>query len=447
MASTVPARTAATATYASWPPRSRPILVLLTLFIALGFSDKAMLGLIGPPMSADLGLSKSEFGLVGSSFSVLFAVSAIGCGLLGNRVSSRWLLATLALVWTVAQLPVLLPAAGFAALIGTRILLGAGEGPALPLASHTAFTWAPPPRRALAAAVLAVGGSAGIVVGAPLLVLTMDTLGWRAPFGILGGLGLMWAAAWLLLGGPGPFAAPAPGGGSAAAETGPARARADGAAADVVRKKTYGHVFRRSTWWASVLAGFSVSWALGLALTWLPTYLEQQQGYRPAAVSLLVGLPSAGSIAAILGAGYVADRLLRRGASRRTAYALVPTVALIASGMAMLAMTAFGPGVPLLAAMTVAFSAGPALTPLANTAMGEISPAGKRSGVLATAHAVASLGGVIAPFVSGLIAQTAGFDAALDLAAGLLLVGALLAALGIRPERDVIGYGPQLPVE
>jgi MFS family permease len=125
----------------------------------------------------------------------------------------------------------------------------------------------------------------------------------------------------------------------------------------------------------------------------------------------------------------------------------VPTVALIASGMAMLAMTRFGPGVPLLAAMTVAFSAGPALTPLANTAMGEISPAGKRSGVLATAHAVASLGGVIAPFVSGLIAQTAGFDAALDLAAGLLLVGALLAALGIRPERDVIGYGPQLPVE
>ena len=418
---------------------------LLALFIMLGFGDKAILGLVGPRMSADLGLSKADFGLVGSSFSLLFCVSAVVFGLVGNRVSARWLLAGLALVWTVAQLPVLLPAAGFSALIGTRVLLGAGEGPALPLASHTAFTWAPPRRRALAAAILAVGGSAGIVVGAPLLMLAMVAWGWRAPFGILGVLGLAWAIGWLVVGGPGPYFYASHGAAVAGVKIGGPEAGGESTeptmAGGSLDRVPYRRVFASSTWWASVLAGFGVSWSVGLALTWLPTYLEEQAGYRPSTVSLLVGLPSAGSIVAILGAGFAADRLLRRGAGRRTAYGMVPAAALLLGGVAMLAMSRLGAGVPLLLAMAVAFSAGPALTPLAAAAMAEISPGGRRSGVLATAHALANVGGVVAPLASGLIVDLAstesiGFTVALDLAGGLLLVGAVLAATAIRPDRD-----------
>ncbi|SHN26476.1 MFS transporter [Cryptosporangium aurantiacum] len=454
-----------------WPPRSRLIVFLLALFIMLAFGDKAILGLVGTPMMEDLGLTNAQFGLIGSSFSLLFCFTAIAVGLLGNRISPRWLLAGLALVWSVAQLPVLLPVVGFAGLVGTRILLGAGEGPALPLASHTAFTWVPVRSRALAAALLAVGGGAGIIVGAPLLMLAIQAWGWRAPFGILGALGLVWAVAWLALGGAGPhfYAAPGttagnalptgsrrtpgkaagdapdPASGALPPETAPPAGETPGRtqgepAATLPERLPYRRVFAQGTWWGAVLAGFTVSWMLGLALTWLPTYLEEQAGYSPQTVSLLVGLPSIGSIVSILTAGLVTDRLLRRGASRHVAYGVVPAVALVAGGIALFAMSRVGAGWPLLAAMAIGFSAGPALTPLANAAMAEISPPAQRAAVLATAHAFVTTGSVASPFVSGLIvdlasSESVGFTAALDLAAVLLLVGAALAATAIRPDR------------
>ena len=146
------------------------------------------------------------------------------------------------------------------------------------------------------------------------------------------------------------------------------------------------------------------------------------------------------SIVSILTAGMVADRLLRRGASRRLAYGIVPAVAMVAGGLALLAMSRLGAGWPLLAAMTVAFSTGPALTPLANAAIADVCPPAQRSGVLATAHAFATTGSVAAPFASGLVVDLAstestGFAAALDLAGVLLLAGAAVAATAIRPDR------------
>ncbi|GAA3393634.1 MFS transporter [Cryptosporangium minutisporangium] len=469
-----------------WPPRSRLIVFMLALFILLAFGDKAILGLVGPPMMEDLGLTNAQFGLIGSSFSLLFCFTAIIIGLLGNRISPRWLLAGLALVWSIAQLPVLLPVVGFAGLVGTRILLGGGEGPALPLASHTAFTWVPVRSRALASALLAVGGGAGIVIGAPLLMLAIQAWGWRAPFGILGALGLVWAVAWLAVGGAGPHHYAAPGttagnalrrphgsrsaGSASVSGPSPAEPPAGGAPVGVASAATppapvspapavppsggtaaavlperlpYRRVFRVGTWWGAVLAGFTVSWTLGLALTWLPTYLEEQAGYSPSTVSLLVGLPSIGSIVSILTAGLIADRLLRRGVSRRIAYGLVPAVAMVAGGIALFAMSRLGAGWPLLAAMAVAFSTGPALTPLANAAIADISPPAQRSGVLATAHAFVTTGSVASPFVTGLVVDLArnesvGFTAALDLAGVLLLGGAVVAATVIRPDRHAL---------
>ncbi|GAA0255868.1 MFS transporter [Cryptosporangium japonicum] len=424
-----------------WPPRARLIVFLLALYAMLAFGDKAILGLVGPPMMADLGLTNAEFGAIGSSFSLLFCLTAIVIGLLGNRVSPRWLLAGLAVVWSIAQLPVLLPVVGFAGLVGTRVLLGAGEGPAVPLASHTAFTWVPIRSRALAAALLAIGGGAGIVVGAPLLMLAIQAYGWRAPFGILGVLGLIWAIGWLAVGGTGPHHYAAPG---TTAGNGPSGSRGTpgttaGAAGGPAERVPYRRIFALSTWWGAVLAGFTVFWTLGLALTWLPTYLEEQAGYDPSTVSLLVGLPSIFSIVSILVAGLVADRLLRRGVSRRVAYGVVPAVAMVAGGIALIVMSRLGAGWPLLAAMTVAFSTGPALTPLTNAAIADVCPPAQRSGVLATAHALATTGNVAAPFASGLVvdlapSESAGFAAALGLAGVLLLAGAALAATTIRPD-------------
>src|SRR5690242_10628762 len=56
-------------------PGARRALVLLAVFSIVSFGDKAVLGLAGPRMIEDLGLTNAQFGLIGSSFYLLFSIS------------------------------------------------------------------------------------------------------------------------------------------------------------------------------------------------------------------------------------------------------------------------------------------------------------------------------------------------------------------------------------
>jgi MFS family permease len=105
------------------------IVALLCVFMFINFADRALLGLAGTQIADELGLSPFMYGVVASSFYLLFSVSAIAGGFLATRVDAGRIVFVLALVWTVAQLSAgLLP--GLAVLVASRILLGIGQGPA-----------------------------------------------------------------------------------------------------------------------------------------------------------------------------------------------------------------------------------------------------------------------------------------------------------------------------
>jgi len=114
------------------------IVLLMFLFMLVNFADKAVVGLAAVPIMQELQLTPSQFGLIGSSFFLLFSVSAIVTGFIANRVQTRWLLLVMGLVWALAQFP-MLGSAGFATIVACRIVLGAGEGPAYPVALHATY--------------------------------------------------------------------------------------------------------------------------------------------------------------------------------------------------------------------------------------------------------------------------------------------------------------------
>ena len=64
------------------------IVALLFFFMAINFADKAVIGLVAIPLMQELKPSPSEFGLIGSSFFLLFSLSAIVTGFIANRVFS-----------------------------------------------------------------------------------------------------------------------------------------------------------------------------------------------------------------------------------------------------------------------------------------------------------------------------------------------------------------------
>jgi hypothetical protein len=227
------------------------VVGLLFLFMLVNFADRAVLGLAAVPIMRDLGLTHSQFGLIATSFFTLFSVGGVIGGFLVNRVASRWVLAALALIWSLCQLPMML-SVSVAALVVNRVALGFSEGPAYPVALHAAYKWFANERRAVPTSLIAIGALAGNGIAAPVIVAIVAAWSCHAAFGFLGFIGLVWCAAWLLVAREGPLT--------------PDRV----SSGETTARLSYRRLFRCRTVVGVQVVGFCAYWLLTLAVVWLP---------------------------------------------------------------------------------------------------------------------------------------------------------------------------------
>lgn len=129
-----PGRAAANLRRGAWTATA-----LAFAFMVLNFADKSAIGFAGSRIMHDLGIGPAEFGLVQSAFFWLFAVGALIVGALSTRISTRWLLPALMVVWVLTMVPLLTPV-NFGILLACRVVLGFAEGPAYALATHVVCT-------------------------------------------------------------------------------------------------------------------------------------------------------------------------------------------------------------------------------------------------------------------------------------------------------------------
>ena len=122
------------------PKGAWKITFLLFLFMLVNFADKIVVGLAGVPIMTELKLDPEQFGQLGSSFFLLFSISAIIVGFIVNSVPTRWVLLAMAVIWSIAQFP-MVGTVSFTTLLICRVILGAGEGPAFAVAARAAC-WA-----------------------------------------------------------------------------------------------------------------------------------------------------------------------------------------------------------------------------------------------------------------------------------------------------------------
>ena len=186
------------------PKGAWKITFLLFLFMLVNFADKIVVGLAGVPIMTELKLEPEQFGLLGSSFFFLFSISAIVVGFIVNRVDTRWVLLAMAVIWSLAQFP-MVGTVSFTTLLICRIILGAGEGPAFSVAAHAIYKWFPDEKRTLPTAILSQGSAFGVILAVPALNWVIVNHSWHYAFGALGVVGLMWVVAWLVMGKEGPL--------------------------------------------------------------------------------------------------------------------------------------------------------------------------------------------------------------------------------------------------
>jgi MFS family permease len=412
------------------PTRGHVIVFMLFLFQTLNFFDKLVFGLSAVPIMKELNISPRIFGLIGSAFFVLFSLTGTLVGLFViGRVRTKWVIATLAVVWMLSQIPVFFTSS-FLVIALCRIALGAGEGPGLPTALHAVYDWFPPDRRSVPSACVLQGISAGFLIGAPLLTFVIQHYGWRYGFLTCAGLGLVWTLGWLAIGGEGPYEAAAP-----------------------VAASSGARVPERMLWLDPTVIGITIMsfmsyWVVGMSAIWLPPFLQVALGYTPYAVGWIIsGVFAFQSPLLLIGSG-LCQTLQVRGFSGRATYAHTSTAALAISGAALMASLSVS-GALQLVLIGVAFAAPSLTTVFGPVALAAVAPAAQRGKLVVVIYSANALAALVSNAATGWVVSAgdtpqAGYAHAMALAAGMLLVGAASSHLLMFPDRTRQRYARAL---
>ncbi|WP_175687937.1 MFS transporter [Burkholderia anthina] len=405
------------------PGRAWSIATMLALMMLVNFLDKVALGLVSVPMMRDLRLTPAQFGVVGGSLNWLFAISAVVGGIVANRRPAKWLLFGMAAAWSVLQLP-MLAAGSIWVVIACRVLLGAGEGPASPIATHAIYKWFPDTHRNLPVALLHQGSALGLLIAGLTIPVVTTHWGWRANFAMLALLGAAWCVMWAVYGEEGTVSHATP--------------------VTVGERIPYGLLLTDRTVVGNFLGHFAANWILAMTLTWMPAYLQLGLGFQSHAAGRLFALFVAVTSPLSLGLAWLSQALLARGMPSRYGRGVFVAVTLAIAGglLAMLSMAGL-PREAKLALLTIGsgmtltmYSIGPAM-------LAEVTPDTQRGGVLAISNGFASLAGLGAPIVTGLLIEVAGgstargFEQACLVCGAVLVICGLLGALCLDPQRSL----------
>jgi MFS transporter, ACS family, D-galactonate transporter len=364
------------------------ITFLLFLFMLVNFADKIVVGLAGVPIMTELKLEPEQFGLLGSSFFFLFSISAIVVGFIVNRIATRWVLLVLALIWALAQFP-MVGTVSFSTLLICRVILGAGEGPAFSVATHAVYKWFPDEKRTLPTAILSQGSAFGVILAVPALNWVIVNHSWHYAFGALGIVGLIWGLLWLVMGKEGPLVQTA------------AMARAE-------PRVPYFQLLTSRTFIGCCAATFGAYWALSLGLTWFTPFIVKGLGFSQQQAGLISILPWVFGATVVLLAGWVSQLLMARGISTRVARGVLGSVPLIAGGLILAVLPHLnGAGVQIAFLVAGSGLCG-AIYVVCPPMLGEFTPVSQRGAVISIYGAIYTLAGIIAPSVMGKVIQNAG---------------------------------------
>lgn len=390
--------------------RGWTIVSLVFLFMLINYADKAVIGLSAVPIMRELQLTNTQFGTLGSAFFLLFSLSGVLGGFVANRIDSKPLLLALALIWAVAQAP-MAGTVSFTTLIVARIVLGAGEGPAFPLALHAVYKWFDNTRRTVPTSIVACGAAFGAGIVAPGITAIIVHFGWHAAFATLSAASLIWALVWWLFGAEGQI--------DLAVDPGAATLR-----------RPYAQLLLSRTALGVFIGGFVAYWAITLNVVWLAAYLVKGAGYTPTEAGWIIVLPSFAQILMAPSLGAWSERLVRTGVTSRIARGIMGGCCLSIAGIAMVLFSLTSLAIVKIPLVVLAFATGSVFFTLGSTMIAEISPPSQRGAMLGITNSIHALAGIATPVTMGAIVDIA-TDPAAGFQAGFLIAGTFVAVGGV----------------
>lgn len=382
------------------------MIAILGLTFGFVFFDRNAANFLMPFLRAELRLSYTQVGMLASALALTWAVAGVLGGAISDRTSRRTVPLIIAVI-AFSVCSVLSGIAGsFTSLLLARMLMGAAEGPILPISQSLVAAESSEERRGHNMGVMQTVGSAflGSFVAPILIVALAGEYGWRVAFFLAGvpGLPMAWLI-WKYVREPEDDHAPT--------ARDDARAHARVPLIDLFR---YANMRL-----CIVISVAMVAWMV-LGWVFLPPYYTAMRGMSPSMMSFQVSVLGLSAAAFAFVVPRLSDRFGRK-----------PMVALfcLVGGLVPIAVMHFHGSAYLLALIVfLGWSASGTFSIFMGTIPSETVPAT----LVATALGVVmgmgeAVGGVLGPTLAGMVADRHGLEAALAIQGGCAFLAAFLA--------------------
>jgi len=291
---------------------------LLFLATTINYLDRQVLSLLQPILAEEFHWTDSDYGTITAIFSLAYAISMLFAGRFIDKVGTKKGYAWAIGVWSLAAMLHALAglatewwtgipnAAGLTNATGSvvatislvsvvmfviaRVLLAFGESANFPAAIKATAEYFPKRDRAFATGLFNSGANVGAIL-APLTVPFMaKAWGWETAFLVIGAVGFLWLAAWLILYKPLENNNKVNDAERAYINQDDITDKVVADETVVIKKMTFKEALKFKQTWAFAFGKFMTDGVWWFFLFWTPAYLKAEYGMSPDQIALPIGL-------------------------------------------------------------------------------------------------------------------------------------------------------------
>ncbi len=382
------------------PTHARRWVLVFTVFLAfVTYVHRVCISQAAPEIQSDLGLNKTQMGVVFSAFTLAYGLFEIPAGWLGDKIGAKRVLIGIVTLWS-AFTALTGYAWNLASIVVCRFMFGTGQAGCFPNLTKVFTVWLPASERVRAQGIMWLGARWSGAFTPLLVVWTFGFLSWRNTFVLFGAFGLLWVVVFARWFRDNP-------------RHHPAVNDAELAVLDGADENATGHgdvpwmtFLRNRTVWLLWVQYACVSYGWYFYITWLPTYLREERGLTLEESARLSGLPLLfGGVGCIV-AGFALPRLESWVGNQRLARrSIAATGMFIAAGMLVLSPQIGDPYVAMVIMGLASFGSDLSMPSSWGACM---SVGGKYAGSMSgSMNMMGNLGGVFCPIaVAQILART-----------------------------------------
>lgn len=261
------------------------LLTLICLLFLISYLDRVIISITAPDMMKYFKFDSGTMGLIFSAFAYPYALLQMVGGSMGDKFGPRKVLTGL-MGWWSAFCILTGQAWSFISLFAYRLAFGLGEAGGFPVATRALSGIFGAESRGFLQGLTHAASRFGGAVAPPIVVFIMAKWNWRAPFYILGVIGVVWAVLfWISF----------------------KDVEDTSKSTKTTEKLPWKKLLGSRNMWMLVFTDFCYGYSLWIYLTWMPSYLTSARHFTIMKMGFYASLPLTAGIFGDLLGGWFSD--------------------------------------------------------------------------------------------------------------------------------------------